>query len=283
MSILYDDIIGIVKDRLRYQAYWSDVDEKNLRKDIFELQQDMRSYYNDDLDGKDDDDDLVLDDLYEDFLESYDDLVIGIDNILNFNLEGEFIFNNFDYYFYYITLLLLILNGYIFLAFFYLQFGFNMIVQFEYDKEEAIEVDRMLVLSNLTLRAFFILENDKNKKIIDLDEIERLKLSNNCIYRYDNYNLLNNNKQLMFIKNFIIYDYHKFNKIYYNIFYFNSLKYIYKNKHIFINNKLNKILLNNDKNNYFYFDNVYLSDYVCKSLMMDVYYSSYAYKKYKYK
>lgn len=120
MAILYDDILDIVKDRLRYQAYWTDVDEKNLRKDVFELQQDMKSYYNVDLENTDDDDDLVLDDLYEDYLESYDDLVIGIDNILNFNIEGEFIFNNFDYYFYYITLLFLILNGFIIIAFLYM-------------------------------------------------------------------------------------------------------------------------------------------------------------------
>lgn len=120
MAILYDDILDIVKDRLRYQAYWTDVDEKNLRKDVFELQQDMKSYYSVDLENTDDEDDLVLDDLYEDYLESYDDLVIGIDNILNFNLEGEFIFNNFDYYFYYITLLFLILNGFIIFAFFYM-------------------------------------------------------------------------------------------------------------------------------------------------------------------
>ena len=120
MAILYDDILDIVKDRLRYQAYWTDVDEKNLRKDVFELQQDMKSYYSEELENTEDEDDLVLDDLYEDYLESYDDLVIGIDNILNFNLEGEFIFNNFDYYFYYITLLFLILNGFIIFAFFYM-------------------------------------------------------------------------------------------------------------------------------------------------------------------
>jgi hypothetical protein len=80
----------------------------------------MKSYYSVDLENTDDDDDLVLDDLYEDYLESYDDLVIGIDNILNFNIEGEFIFNNFDYYFYYITLLFLILNGFIIIAFLYM-------------------------------------------------------------------------------------------------------------------------------------------------------------------
>lgn len=59
-----------------------------------------------------------------------------------------------------------------------------MIVQFEYDEEEAAEVDRMLILSNLTLRAFYILENERDKKVINLDEIERIKLSNNCLYKY---------------------------------------------------------------------------------------------------
>lgn len=79
----------------------------------------MKAYYNN-IENTDDYDDLVLDDDYEDYLESYDDLVIGIDNILNFNLEGEFIFNNFDYYFYYLTLLFLIFNGFIIIAFFYM-------------------------------------------------------------------------------------------------------------------------------------------------------------------
>ena len=55
----------------------------------------MKSYYNVDLENTEDDDDLVLDDLYEDYLESYDDLVIGIDNILNFKLENVFnLFSN---------------------------------------------------------------------------------------------------------------------------------------------------------------------------------------------
>lgn len=59
-----------------------------------------------------------------------------------------------------------------------------MVIQFEYDEEEASEVDRMLILSNLTLRAFYILENQRAKKNINLTEIERIKLSNNCLYKY---------------------------------------------------------------------------------------------------
>ena len=251
----------------------------------------MQSYYNADIENTDDDDDLVLDDLYEDYLESYDDLVIGIDNILNFNLEGEYIFNKFDCYFFYISALILILNGYIICAFFYMQFGFNMIVQFDYEQEEATEVDRMLILRNLTLRAFYILENDRDKKIIELDEIERIKLSNNCLYRYSNYNESNNNKQLDFMKVSIINDYNKFNKIYFDIFYYNEVKYLCNNdkflninfyKNLFIKKQINKCFFNRTKVDSFFFDNVYLSDFVYKSLMIDVYYSSYAYKNVKY-
>ena len=95
MSIKSDDILDIVKDRLKYKAYWSEVEEKNLRKDIFDLQQDLQAYCDSVVENDEDFDDFVLDDEEDEYVESYDDLVIGIDNILDFDLENEFLFNKF--------------------------------------------------------------------------------------------------------------------------------------------------------------------------------------------
>jgi len=101
MSIKSDDILDIVKDRLKYKAYWSEVEEKNLRKDIFDLQQDLQAYCDSVVENDEDFDDFVLDDEEDEYVESYDDLVIGIDNILDFDLENEFLFNKYDFYFFF--------------------------------------------------------------------------------------------------------------------------------------------------------------------------------------
>jgi len=102
MSIKSDDILDIVKDRLKYKAYWSEVEEKNLRKDIFDLQQDLQAYCDSVVENDEDFDDFVLDDEEDEYVESYDDLVIGIDNILDFDLENEFLFNKYDFYFFFL-------------------------------------------------------------------------------------------------------------------------------------------------------------------------------------
>jgi hypothetical protein len=50
----------------------------------------------------------------------------------------------------------------------------------------------------------------------------------------------------------------------------------------FIKNYINNYLLKIIKNAYFFFDNVYISNFVYNTLKLDVYYSSYAYRNIKY-
>ena len=223
MSIKSDDILDIVKDRLKYKAYWSEVEEKNLRKDIFDLQQDLQAYCDSVVENDEDFDDFVLDDEEDEYVESYDDLVIGIDNILDFDLENEFLFNKYDFYFFFFTALFLILNGYIIFAFFYIQFGFNMIIHFENLDVEIKEMDKLTKMSDFTIRAFYILDNNRVYKVIELNENEKISFSTNCLYNNINHNTLNDCKQLDFMKSIAAIDYNKFNKKYFDIIYYNEI------------------------------------------------------------
>jgi hypothetical protein len=268
MSIKSDDILDIVKDRLKYKAYWSEVEEKNLRKDIFDLQQDLQAYCDSVVENDEDFDDFVLDDEEDEYVESYDDLVIGIDNILDFDLENEFLFNKYDFYFFFFTALFLILNGYIIFAFFYIQFGFNLIIHFENLDVEIKEMDKLTKMSDFTIRAFYILDNNRVYKVIELNENEKISFSTNCLYNNINHNTLNDGKQLDFMKSIAAIDYNKFNKKYFDIIYYNEIIFynrLLKKKDV---SKIDQLCMFNEN----------LEDSVYEFLMLDINHSSFLYK-----
>jgi hypothetical protein len=45
---------------------------------------------------------IVVDEEHEEELEAYEDLIIGIDNILNYDLEDKFYYNNYDFFIFFL-------------------------------------------------------------------------------------------------------------------------------------------------------------------------------------
>jgi hypothetical protein len=234
---------------------------------------------------------IVVDEEHEEELEAYEDLIIGIDNILNYDLEDKFYYNNYDFFFFFFTLFLLIFNGFFFLSFFYMSFGVHMVVQYDYDEEEDASMERGLEMTNIIYRAFNILEDLEKKKCIDLDATEHLKFSNNCLFKA---NTILSNKQLNFMKAPILNKYNIFLKIYFDIYHFKNIKYSISNKLFLEYNKNNlfhlndilkkdtylKYINNYQKENYFIFDNIYLTEYEYILLLKDIQYSYICYKNY---
>ena len=82
---------------------------------------------------------FYLDDDEDDFLESKDDLVLGIDNILSFDLDQPLIYTKKDKFFFLFLLILLIFNGYFLISILYFVAGFHMAFKSDEEEEDTLE------------------------------------------------------------------------------------------------------------------------------------------------
>jgi hypothetical protein len=214
-------------------------------------------------------DNFYLDDDEDDFIESHDDLVLGIDNILSFDLENPLIYTKKDKFFFVFTLLLLLFNGYIITGFIYFIIGYHMSLKTDETEEDTQEAKDSEILQDLTYRTLYIynLKNKKkykkkSKKYLTINE--RLNICNKCNYKYYNNdslkNIYNSSSNL---KKEPINDYKYFLNIYYNLLYFNYIKYSNNNIHIYLillnKYKLDLIKLNKYEENLF--QNVKINNY----------------------
>lgn len=195
-----------------------------------------------------------MDDDKDDFIESHDDLVLGIDNILSFDLEQPLIYTKKDIFFFVFTLLFLLINGYMIIAFIYLIIGLHMSLKFEEEEEDTQESKEWEILENLTYRAFYIYSLKNKKKVKKkskkyLTVSERLNFCNKCMYKYNNNHYpQKNNESLSDLNKGLITDYNYFLNIYYNMLYYNSIFWLSKYSNNILNiSHLKNILLDQYK------------------------------------
>jgi len=162
-----DDILNLLEERARLFIGWTKEDEIQFNEEVFELRQELKNYKFNELLLKNEDQksNFYLDDDEDDFIESKDDLVLGIDNILSFDLEQPLIYTKKDKFFFFLILLLLLFNGYVLLFLFYFIAGLHMSLKSDEEEENTQESKEWEVLENLTYRAFYIysLKNKKKK------------------------------------------------------------------------------------------------------------------------
>ena len=265
------NIVGKLKSereemKRKKQKGWNSSDEVLLSEEVFFLYRDitahLKKYTKDNRDEQNFNDYTFLQ-----VWGTYDHIDIGIDNILNFDIEDEFHFNNYDIYFFFLTFFLLFLNGYFWFSLLYVSLGWNMVYQCIWDQEEEWDHSELMGIADLTYRTFYLLKtyNDGNirlkdnnlKKNTEWDGLERIKFMYNCMYRYNYYNEL--------ILRKISPDFDFFNKntfIKYNIFFFKyenilnsyiisknlpEINYITYNNTIYLNNYNYKYINKNIK------------------------------------
>lgn len=86
---------------------------------------------------------------------------VNIDNPLKHNLESNYVFHRYDYFFYFVTLFFIFYNDFFISGYLYIMFGHVMAFYFFEvdDDEEEIELEDEIALEEYTIKAFYLIES----------------------------------------------------------------------------------------------------------------------------
>jgi hypothetical protein len=149
-----------------------------LRREIYIL---TKEYYSNLLENEKlvDDDDLIMDDEFEDTEDSIDALSFDIDNTLTLDLDDNFSYHVYDKIFFLLILNLLLLNGLVYSAIMYIIFGINMAFFMDADESEVKESEDAFALYNYSLKVFHVVD----KLIEDPESIDKpINLTDDKLY-----------------------------------------------------------------------------------------------------
>lgn len=152
-----DEILNIIKKNARLDAFWTEEDDMLLRREIYTLTTEY-IYNLEENEDLYDEDDIIMDDSFEDTEDSIDALSFDIDNILTLDLDDDYSHHKYDEIFFFLTLNILLLNGLVFSAIMYTIFGIHMALKIVYDDYDAKEVERSLALHNYSLKVFYLVD-----------------------------------------------------------------------------------------------------------------------------